>query len=466
MAMSRVDGPVSDPSHSIWFLGTLLVLVLVFGAIYVPDVGHGFIKDDFEWIPHSRITSWSELGQTFRQAPSGFFRPMVSLSFALDRSVCGLDARCYGLTNVLLALAGAGAVFGLAAALSLPRYAALVAAAVWSLNWHGVNVALMWISGRTALVVVLFAILTAIAFVRQRFWLASILLLLTLLSKEEAVLLPGVLIAWAVGGAIVRRVSWRPIVPFIIGAAMAEGLYFFLRSRSGAFTPSTVPSFYQFDFTLGGLASNAGQYLDRTATFASVIVVLWFVSARPKTTRMTAKLWSAVALAALWWVGALALTIFLPVRSSLYACLPSVGAALVAAALVSASWSTLSWAACRRAVLILTATPLVLWPVYHARNGPLRREAELSTSTLTALQVLATEHGPGAVVIVHDDRSSKPSLINPFGGFLQDAADLIVRPRIQVWLDPPAEPERPRLPPPSDAAAELRLKSGSIVRTR
>jgi len=101
--------------------------------------------------------------------------------------------------------------------------------------------------------------------------------------------------------------------------------------------------------------------------------------------------------------------------------------------------------------------PLVLWPVYHARNGPLLREAELSTSTLTALQVVAMERGPGAVVIVHDDRSSKLSLINPFGGFLQDAADLIVRPRIQVWLDPPAGPERPNVIRPSDVAAELRL---------
>jgi hypothetical protein len=465
MAVPRVDGSVSDATHSVWLLGTLLVLALAFSVIYVPEVGHGFIKDDFEWIAHSRIGSWSELGQAFRRAPSGFFRPMVSVSFALDRHVCGLDARCYGLTNVLLALGCAGGVFALALALSVPKYAALLAAAVWAFNWHGVNVALMWISGRTALVVVLFATLTAVAFVRRRFWVASILLFLTLLSKEEAVLLPGVLIVWAVGSAIARRVSWRPIAPFVVGSAIAEGVYFLLRSQSGAFTPSTAPSFYQFSLTVGTLVSNAGQYLDRTSTFAGVIMLLWFIGARPKCTRMTAELWAVVALGVLWWLGALAITVFLPVRSSLYSCLPSVGVALVASALVHASSSTLSSAACRRTIVVLTVTPFVMWPVYHARNGPLRREAELSTSTLTALQMVATERGADAVVIVHDDRSSKPSLINPFGGFLQDAADLTVRPKIHVWLDPPpAETEPRNLTPPSRVDAELSLERGSIVR--
>ena len=315
---SPIDGPVSSATPSAWFFWTLLALLLAFGVVYLPDVGHGFIKDDFEWISHSHITSWAELGRTFQRAPSGFFRPMVSVSFALDQSLCGLEARCYGWTNVLLALGCAAAVLALAVALSIPRLVALVAAAVWAFNWHGVNLAVMWISGRTALLVVLFATLTAVAFVLRRYWLASLLLLLTLLSKEEAVLLPGVLIGWSAGSAIARRVSWRPIVPFLAGSVIAEGVYFFLRSRSAAFTPSTAPSFYQFSLSLGTVLRNGAHYLDRTATFAAVVLILWFVTARPKAIRMTAELWAVVALGVLWWLGALAVTVSLPVRSSLY----------------------------------------------------------------------------------------------------------------------------------------------------
>jgi hypothetical protein len=82
---------------------------------------------------------------------------------------------------------------------------------------------------------------------------------------------------------------------------------------------------------------------------------------------------------------------------------------------------------------------------------------------LTALQRVATERGAGIVVVVHDDRSSKPPLINPFGGFIQDAANLIVRPTISVWLDPPPTAG---LQPPSHVDVELALKRGSIVQVR
>lgn len=50
-------------------------------------------------------------------------------------------------------------LFLLAERLGLPVPAALLTAAVWSFNFHGINVAVLWISGRTSLLVVLFAIL-------------------------------------------------------------------------------------------------------------------------------------------------------------------------------------------------------------------------------------------------------------------------------------------------------------------
>jgi hypothetical protein len=462
---TSADAVVSDEGSVAYFRAAALLLIVAFLAIYAGDAGHGFIKDDFEWVSHSRAESVADFAAMFRHAPSGFFRPMVSLSFAADRYICGLDAKCYGLTNVMLALGCACGVYSLARALSLPREAALMAAGVWAFNWHGVNMAVMWISGRTALVLVLFATMTATAFVQRRYWLASLLFLLTLFSKEEAVLLPLVLIAWAFADAQIRRVSRPRFIAFVIGSAIAEVLYFFLRSHSGAFTPSTAPSFYKFSLSAATLVGNIGQYLDRTATFAIVIATIWFVAAQTKISKMRSATSTIVALGGMWWVGTLAITVLLPVRSSLYACLPSVGVALTVSALVRASWPTLPVAAYRRATIAVIIAPLIMWPIYHSRNRPLRREAELSTATLTALQMIATERGAGARIVVHDDRASKPPLINPFGGFLQDATDLIVSPPIIVWLDPPPA-EGVALAPKTSIDAELRLENGQIIRTR
>ena len=175
------------------------MLLAAFSFVYVPVVGHGFIKDDFGWIASSRATSLPDLLTLLPSAPTGFFRPMVSLSFSASHAVCGLSPFCYGMSNMLLALGCAGGIFALARALDLPRGGALAASAIWAFNWHGINMSLQWISGRTALVLVLFASGAAAAFLKGRHWLAAALCLGAMFSKEEGVLLPAILVAAAIG---------------------------------------------------------------------------------------------------------------------------------------------------------------------------------------------------------------------------------------------------------------------------
>ena len=59
-------------------------------AVYLPDVGHGFIRDDFRWIRESRVDSLSQLAGLFT-ANVGFYRPLVSLSFAADYALWGVE---------------------------------------------------------------------------------------------------------------------------------------------------------------------------------------------------------------------------------------------------------------------------------------------------------------------------------------------------------------------------------------
>ncbi len=136
----------------------LLLLALL--AIYLPGLGHGFIKDDFVWIASSEVTSADNLVALFTHAPD-FYRPVVALSFTLNRWLFGIDPFGYGLTNFALLLCAAAALARLAVALGMSWGGALGAAALWSLNFHGIDMALLWMSGRTSLLLALFSLLAS-----------------------------------------------------------------------------------------------------------------------------------------------------------------------------------------------------------------------------------------------------------------------------------------------------------------
>ena len=173
--------------------GLLLLALLV---IYLPDIGHGFIKDDFVWIEQNQARGLTDLLAPFTDAPD-FYRPLVALSFAADWWLFGAEPFGYGLTNLAFLLAGAAVLWSFATTLGLSRGAALACSALWTLNFHGIDMALLWISGRTSLLATLFSLLAARAFVRGAGPWAAGWALLAMLSKEEAVLLPFVLLAWA-----------------------------------------------------------------------------------------------------------------------------------------------------------------------------------------------------------------------------------------------------------------------------
>src|SRR6516162_5015700 len=93
-----------------------LVLFTAICAVYLPDVGHGFIRDDAGWVgPRSfrfnvrkdgrLVFSLSDARNLLTKAHAGLFRPAASLSFAVERRACGTSPLCYGLTNFALLIA-------------------------------------------------------------------------------------------------------------------------------------------------------------------------------------------------------------------------------------------------------------------------------------------------------------------------------------------------------------------------
>jgi hypothetical protein len=107
------------------------VLCVAFLAIYGPDIGHGFVKDDFRWILSSRTEHLEDLAAHFR-SNVGFYRPLVSLTFAADYGVWGVRPLGYGLTNLTIFGGCAVLLYRLARRIALPPAAALLATAVWA----------------------------------------------------------------------------------------------------------------------------------------------------------------------------------------------------------------------------------------------------------------------------------------------------------------------------------------------
>ena len=391
----------------------IALLAAAFLAIYLPDIAHGFIKDDFAWI---------------RTGSAGiFFRPVVSAVFAFDFAAWGLNPFGYGITNLVLALLDAVLVALLVRRSSLPPAAAVFAAAVWAFNFHGISMSLRWLSGRTSLLVTLFCVAAAVAFVTGRRLLSGVLCFAALLSKEEAVMLPAILSAFTFLQLDGRAASARVRACFARAWPLwlSLAIYALLRVQSGALWPQSAPDYYQFSLSPPLVLRNLLEYADRGATTAGAVLLVLLAIVRMNPIAVLTRSERRVAtLGLLWFVGSYAVTVLLPSRSSLYAVLPSVGSALCVAACGSAA-VRLHPARFRIACALLTAAVLALIPVYRSRNMRWVEPAEMSTRVLRMLQNEATTRQPGGGrIVVIDDPYSRVNMDAMFGGLFPDAVAL------------------------------------------
>lgn len=389
-------------------------MLTVIAAVYLPDIGRGFVKDDFGWIRDARV-GVVEPGRIVQLSHPGFYRPLVTAAFVADYVLYGVNARGYGFTNLILFLACVVAVWALIREAGPSSTAAAVGAFAWALNPHGINMAVVWLSGRTSLLLTLCATLCAIAFLKRRRVAGSLLLFAALLSKEEATVLPFILLAWLY---VLRHQRGRTLVldAAVMGAPLLA--YAVLRAQTPAMTPETAPWFYRPTADLGLLTWNVLEYLDRGATVFALVSALAWAIYRPRRFEMPGRL---VVAGAAWFVGGYALTVWIPVRSSLYAVFPSVGTALLCAGAVDAFRSA---TATRRSadawLAAVLASALAFVPVYQKRNDRWVEPARLSARAIEAMAANPPPSLRGAVIF-EDEDAQFASFADAFGDFAGDA---------------------------------------------
>ena len=108
---------MSWQKHGVWLLLVLTAL------IYAPLYRAGFVWDDSALVVDNALTGdlWGTLGAIFKTdlwrtlklagADSGYYRPLMLLSLAVDRALFGLSAPAHHIHNVLWHVACVGGVY-------------------------------------------------------------------------------------------------------------------------------------------------------------------------------------------------------------------------------------------------------------------------------------------------------------------------------------------------------------------
>jgi hypothetical protein len=403
-----------------FLIAAAAAVCLVFAAaVYLPDIGRGFVKDDFTWIRDGRAMR-ADVSHALQPDAPGFYRPLVTATFAFDDALHGLNARAYGFTNLALYLLCIGAIWMLGREAGIGAGGAAVGALAWAVNPHGINMAVVWLSGRTSLMLTLFAALSALAFLRRRRVAGALLLSAALLSKEEATLLPVILLAWL---WLLREGIARDRMLDAVAIVSPAIVYALLRMQTPTLTPATAPWFYRPTFDAGAIAANVLQYADRSLTIFVVVALMAALVLRGRAAIPR----PIVVAGAVWIAGGFALTIWLPVRSSLYAVFPSVGSALVCGAFVDRLRSVHRDPAADLRLAAALASVLAFIPIYQSRNDRWVEPARLSARVVRALQANAPAPDASGVIVFEDDDREHASFRDALGSLASEAVLTTIR---------------------------------------
>jgi hypothetical protein len=197
-----------------------LVIVLVAGGVYLNSLDNYFLVDDFWHLHEAAGRPWSALLQPWQYSGEdfkaywfneqrlhgvrgeGFFRPMVTLLYKLAAAAFGLDARGYHLINVVLHMLASLGVFAIARLMFPRRWVAVAVALMFAAHpSHAETV--QWVAANADAAMGCFFMAALAAFgwwLRQRrpwqYAGAVAAFALALCSKESAVVLPAVLLAY------------------------------------------------------------------------------------------------------------------------------------------------------------------------------------------------------------------------------------------------------------------------------
>ncbi|RME20932.1 MAG: hypothetical protein D6798_19340 [Deltaproteobacteria bacterium] len=214
----------------------LPLLLLTTVAAYLGLIHAGFVWDDEALVVRNTVTGslaniprfftmdlWD--GAPVQQGVSGYYRPLVLVSFAVDRALFGMAPAGHHLHSLAWHLLAVTMACRLLRNVVSPR-AALVAAAVMALH-PAQSEAVAWIAARndpmaTALGLAALACVMPADAGPARLVGGGLLTLAALLTKESVILLPALLLVLDLARGGARPV--RRYVPLVVGIGVGVGM--------------------------------------------------------------------------------------------------------------------------------------------------------------------------------------------------------------------------------------------------
>jgi len=179
-------------AYRLTFIGVLIL------AVYCNTFSHGFVWDDVDiFVDNPLFESFRNLPSFFVMedsidGPTGYYRPLAYASFLIDRSIWGLNPLGFNITNLLLHIGTALALYLLVAELFKKERFAFVATLLFSLHPIANETVNFHAGGRNTLLCAFFTLLSLLFHARRRFFPAVACFALALFSKEFALLIPAV----------------------------------------------------------------------------------------------------------------------------------------------------------------------------------------------------------------------------------------------------------------------------------
>ena len=183
----------------------LILLAYIIVLAFYPSITANFINlDDSVMVtenPYITSLSFDNIKHIFSSSHYKLYHPLVTLSYALEYFVCGLDPYLYHVDNIFLHLFNTLLIFFIIKILSKSFFVSYLTALLFAI--HPVCVeSVAWISSRKDNLYAFFFLLSILSYLKADdnkqkniFFLGSVFLFLcSCLSKPSAVTLPAILV--------------------------------------------------------------------------------------------------------------------------------------------------------------------------------------------------------------------------------------------------------------------------------
>ncbi|MCP5049561.1 MAG: hypothetical protein GY940_20495 [bacterium] len=429
-----------------FLLGVLLILQVV---IYAPNVGTGFVTDDFIWLGNSVTAGEVDIFKPFT-VTTDFYRPLTGVGFGLQYALHGMNPWPYGAFNLLLHLGNILLVYLLLSTWPVSRPFAVAGAALFAFNAKAVPMAVGWISGRTTLMFSFFVLLSLLLYLKAvaalprhqaltpppstrwfkpgfLFPLSGLSYLAALLCKETAAAVPLFVFAftffirtsgpeYANPDDTFKRfhTALRATLVFIPPLA----IYAVLRFSANAITPFDAPAYYRYTFSPEVIFKNLWEYISRAAMpdiLIAVLLALLIMSVKEKRKPGATINGKLMAAGGIWFFAFLLPTLYLPVRSDLYIYLPQVGLHMIFMAAAAHWWKArgmsiegLKNRGTITAILTVVMLFTVMWLGYlYLRANAYSESGQCSEHFIQRLRESATGVPPGSRVLLIDEKAKE-----------------------------------------------------------